>query len=332
MPSVYSCMMAHVLRDLDFVSVFLDDCLIASENVAQHLEHLEIVFQRLTAAGIQLKAKKVKMFQPSVEYLGFVISETGIQPSPRLLVKLEDMKAPTSPKEVKMFLGLVNFMRTFIPDCAVLQEPLTLLLRKKAPWVWSEACQESFDTMKELLGSSPVLRYPDYSKPFELYPDASRYQLGALLAQRETPTSEPHAIAYWSRMMIPAERNYTTSEQECLAIVEPLKRWQMYLLNYPFTVHVKTDHHPLTSLMTAHHESARLTRWALTMQEYQPQLTIKHIAGREQPGDPLSRLDPRVLDDCKCNLGHSCSHLGSCWSLRYLGRTTLTKMIYNPHR
>ena len=145
--------------------------------------------------------------------------------------------------------------------------------------------------MKELLGSSPVLRYPDYSKPFELYPDASRYQLGALLAQRETPTSEPHAIAYWSRMMIPAERNYTTSEQECLAIVEPLKRWQMYLLNYPFTVHVKTDHHPLTSLMTAHHESARLTRWALTMQEYQPQLTIKHIAGREQPGDPLSRLE-----------------------------------------
>lgn len=142
---------------------------------------------------------------------------------------------------VKQFLGLSNYYCRFIQNYAIVAEPLYKLTRKATGFQWSEMCQAAFDTLKNKRVSAPILVYPEFDKPFLLYTDASDNAIGGVLGQKHVDGEK--VIAYWSRQLHKAERQYSTVEKEALAAVSAVKEFYPYLYGFPFTL--ITDHNPL---------------------------------------------------------------------------------------
>lgn len=189
--------------------------------------------------------------------------------------------APTEEvHEVRSFLGLANYFRKFIQGYAKLASPLTDLTKKTSEFIWLNACQEAFDGIKWALTHAPVLRSPKPEEPFEVVSDASLQGLGAVLLQESQP------VAFESRKLSPAERNYTTTEQELLGVVHALRVWRCYLEENPFTV--VTDHCPNTFLQTQALLSRRQARWMEFLQRFE--FIWQYRPGRTNVADPLSRF------------------------------------------
>jgi hypothetical protein len=197
---------------------------------------------------------------------------------------VESWPVPVNVKDVRSFLGLANYFRRFIQGYSKMVAPLNNLLKEATQWVWTQECQAAFESVKHSLTHAPVLAMPDFSKPLEVVTDASGSQkggaLGAVLMQ------EGRVIAYESRTLNAAELNYTTTEQECLAVVHALKVWRCYLEGVKFTV--ITDHCPNTFLATQPLLSRRQARWSELMQQYNFDWVYR--PGRVNVADPLSRI------------------------------------------
>ena len=194
---------------------------------------------------------------------------------------------PKTKKDVRAFLGLTGYYRKFIPEYATLAAPLTELTKNEQPnrLVWSSECAKAFEALKRHLCTSPVLKCPDFERPFVLQTDASDWGVGAVLSQVDDDDNE-HPVAYFSKKLLPRERRYSTIEKECLAIKLATHAFRVYLLGKPFTV--QTDHHALEWLDRLKEDNARLTRWSLALQPYQ--FKVKYRPGKlNGNADALSR-------------------------------------------
>lgn len=285
--SRYAHLMRIVLHGLESVTFYFDNIFIYTNSWDEHLHALRNVFSRLRQHGLTARPSKCRIGFDTAEYLGFIIGRGIVKPQESKLDTIAHIKLPTTKKMLRSFLGLVSFYRKFIENAASISSPLSDMLRKdvKEPLIWSENSLQSFEKLKTILSSDPVLRIPDVDEPFILRTDASGEGLGALMLQYHQGT--PHPVAYASRKLLDREKNYSTIERECLAIVWGIGRFKYYLTGCSFLLEV--DHKPLVYLNKFKGNNSRLLRWALSLQPYN--FRIVHIAGSDNVGaDLLSRL------------------------------------------
>ena len=193
---------------------------------------------------------------------------------------------PTNTKQVRQFVGMAQYYRRFVEKFARMAKPLTDLLKKDDRFLWTKDCQQAFETLRKALTSSPILVFPDFTKHFTLYTDASGVALGAVLTQMQD--RKEHVVEYFSRVLSKPERNYSTIEREALAIVTAVKHFRPYLYGRRFTV--LTDHQPLKWALNNYHTSNRLTKFGLALQDYD--IEIRYHPGKKNgPADALSRLE-----------------------------------------
>ena len=279
-----------------FLFVYLDDLLIVSQSFQEHIEHVKQVLNQLEEAGLRLRPEKCSFAQTSVEYLGHTLSLDGVRPNDNKVKAVKEFKRPTCCKEVKSFLGLVNFYRRHLPNLAAITRPLTALTRKDketgttVPFVWDEPCELAFQEVKRLLVSAPLLHPPDMTKPFYLWTDASEKGFGALLEQEDSDGSR-YPVAYASRQTNPAEAKYAPTELEVAALVYAVEHFEVYLLGSEFTVY--TDHQSLVSAFISHMKSQSrglLARWYLRVARFLPKMKLEYKPGRiNGVADALSR-------------------------------------------
>ena len=293
-PGTFQRLMNRVLQDFldDFVAVYLDDVIIYTKgSFEQHMDHLRQVFKALKEANLKIKLKKCHFALPNIHFLGHVVGQDGIRPDPEKIEKVKHFPVPTNLTQLRAALGLFSYYRKFIKDFSRIAKPMLTLLKKDAPFSWTEKQQNAFDRLKEMLVKAPILGYPDFEKPFIIYTDASGIGLGAVLSQVKEDGKE-HVIAYASRSLSPAEKNYSVTDQECLAVVWAIKKFQHYLGLLPFTI--ITDHIALKWLQTSKMPSGRRARWVMELQQYD--FSIKHRPGKTNANaDALSRAPDKVF-------------------------------------
>uniref|UniRef100_A0AC34FIH0 Reverse transcriptase n=1 Tax=Panagrolaimus sp. ES5 TaxID=591445 RepID=A0AC34FIH0_9BILA len=293
-PAAFSRMMEVVFGDLVGRSLFkfLDDILIATETEEEHLQILEEVFKRLIQYNLKLKPKKCEVAKTTLVYLGHVISADGVAVGQDKIDKVMNFPIPTSVTQVRQFLGLASYHRKFIEGFAKIAAPLIVLTRKNIAFHWNEEEQQSFDQLKDSLVKAPVLSQPDYeaaiegSKPFVIWTDACKTGVGAVLTQQDDDGNF-HPLFYISKACSAAERNYSITQLEALAVVVAMRKLKTFVMGAK--VLVRTDHQPLVGLLKKGNLSPQLIRWALELQEYQ-ELTIQFVKGKfNVVADALSR-------------------------------------------
>ena len=258
-PSTFMKVMDDIFSDMrQFVVVYLDDRLIFSRTETEHMKHLDMVLSRLRFEKLYAKKSKCSFCRDELLFLGHVVTREGIRVDPQKVAAIQKWSTPTSASQIRSFLGLANYFRKFMQGYSKMIEPLTALLRKDAPFVWSSDCQAAFEQVQYNLTHAPCLALPDLSlqaAPFEVICDASGFAVGAVLLQNGRP------IAFESRKMAPAERNYPVGEQELLAVFHAFTTWRCYLQNHQEFV-VNTDHNPNVYLPTKQNLSGRQSRWS----------------------------------------------------------------------
>ncbi|KAK3549109.1 hypothetical protein QTP70_032424 [Hemibagrus guttatus] len=240
-PSVFQDFIHEVLREFlhRCVLVYIDDILIYSRSLAEHHQHVAEVLGHLREFQLFLKAEKCSFHQPSVQFLGYNISSSGIQMDEGKITAVRDWPAPATVKELQRFLGFANFYRRFISNYSSIANPLTNLLRNKPKsLLWSPATEEAFNTLKRAFTTAPLLIHPDPHKPFVVEVDASTTEVGAVLSQQQGNPSRLHPCAFFSYKLNPAERNYDIGNRELLAIKLALEEWRHWLegARHPFLV------------------------------------------------------------------------------------------------
>ncbi|GKE59960.1 reverse transcriptase domain-containing protein [Tanacetum coccineum] len=231
--------------------------------------------------------------------LGHKISKKGIEVDKAKIDVIAKLPHPTTIKGIRSFLGHAGFYRRFIKDFSKISRPMTHLLEKNTPFIFSEECIQAFQTLKKKLTEAPILIAPDWDQPFELMCDASDYAIGAVLGQRIEKHFRP--IHYASKTMTEAESNYTTTEKEMLAVVYAFEKFRSYLIMNKSIVY--TDHSALKYLFAKKDAKARLLRWVLLLQEFDFKV-IDTKGAENYAADHLSRLEnpyENVLDPKEIN-------------------------------
>lgn len=265
-----------------FALVYLDDVIVYSNSWEEHLRHLHLVFERLRLHNLRLSPEKCHLGATTIDYLGHRITPGGVEPLPNHVNSLCDASRPSNKKQLRSFLGLCNWLRGFIPRCAEVLTPLTDLLRGQKQFKWTAEAENAFLEIKQLLSRPLQLRRPDFTQPFVLQTDASGKGIAAVLYQ------EPgrKIIAFASAKLSPTEQRYHANEQECLAVVWAMRFFRPYLEDRRFTL--RTDSRALLWLDTMKDRNAKLTRWALLLQEYK--FDVQHVPGEQNElPDFLSR-------------------------------------------
>ncbi|UYV80120.1 K02A2.6-like [Cordylochernes scorpioides] len=242
-PATFERMIDNVLRGLkwDMCLCYLDDIVVYGSIFKEHLTRLYKVLRCIQQAGLCLNYKKCHFASRQITILGHVVNEFGTQPDPEKVKAIVHFPKPRNISETRSFLGLSSYYRRFIKSYANKSRPLNSLLKKDEKFIWGEEQDESFRILKQELGSSPVLGHFIEGAETHVHTDASGYGLGAVLVQIQNDAERP--IAYASRTLTKAEKNYSTTEKECLAVVWALGKFRPYLYGRPFTV--VTDHHSL---------------------------------------------------------------------------------------
>ena len=279
-PDIFQEKMSELMQGLEFARAYIDDLLVLTTgDFFEHLENLEEVLSRLSECGLKVNAVKSFFGRTELEYLGYWITQNGVKPLSKKVEAIVNLAPPTTRKQVRRFIGLVNYYRDMWVKRSDILAPLTALTSIKAPWKWGEAEQKAFDTMKRSMARETILAYPNFTKPFEIHTDASAFQLGSCISQDKRP------IAFYSRKLAPAQTRYTTTERELLSIVETLKEFRTILMGQQLIIH--TDHENLTF---KHFNSDRVMRWRLFIEEYSPD--IRYIPGpKNVVADAMSRLE-----------------------------------------
>ena len=272
------------------VMAYLDDVIVFSNSIEEHAEHLSSVLAMLSRHGLKLQLSKCTFAVTRTKYLGHVLDGEGVHVDPSYVKGVTDMPLPSSVKELQSFLGLTGYYRRFINSYSEIALPLYSLLRKDVKWEWTEQHTQAVNTLKRALTSAPVLVMPDYTKRFIVQTDASYAGVGAVLAQTHTIDGKEveRPIAFVSRSLKPAEKNYSVTHLELLGVMFAVKQFRHYILGSNFLI--QTDHRALNGLMTSTDLSGRLQRWLTALQEYLP-FEITYRKGKVNANaDALSRL------------------------------------------
>ena len=284
---VFNRMMRKLLGPLDRKDVhhFMDDILIATESWEEHMDALKAVLKRLQEANVAAKPSKCYIGYDELPYLGHEIGDGKRWPDREKIAKISESKPPANKKEMRSFLGLTGFYRSYVKNYADIATPLTNMTKKENPdhLQWNPERLFSFERLKQELCKKPVLRMPNYDKDFVVRTDASDRGIGAVLLQEND--GQLHPVMYQSRKLHGAECNYATVEKECLATVWGIQKFERYLYGRHFIL--ETDHQPLNGLQR-NPTNARLMRWSLQLQPYS--FTVRVIQGKNNHGaDYLSR-------------------------------------------
>lgn len=308
-PATFQRAMDNVLRGLRGLQgihclVYLDDIIIYSTSLQEHIVKLRKIFDRLRQTNLKVTLDKCEFLKKEVLYLGHTITKDGLKPNDDKIKAVLQFPLPKTPTEIKSFLGLVGYYRKFIKDFSKITQPLKNCLKKKNKVTITKEFVDAFEKCKELLTNAPLLQYPDFEKPFLLTTDASNFALGAVLSQGPAGSDKP--IAFASRTLNDAETRYSAIEKELLAIVWACKHFRPYLYGKKFTI--LSDHRPLVWLNSIKEPGSRLTRWRLRLAEYDYE--IKYKPGKQNcNADALSRIKLNALDDTSMavNIGKQAS-------------------------
>lgn len=283
----YQRMMDITLAGLpsDRVLAYMDDIVIFSSDFQEHLHNLERVFQRLQSSGISLKLSKCVFASEKVNFLGFELSNGGIRPQARLTEAMDNYKRPESRKELKGFLGLAGFYRSFIQNFAKICQPLNKLTSEAVPFQWDDACETAFAVLKEKLSSKPVLSFPKLGEPFIVEVDASNHAVGGVLSQVGNDNCL-HPVAYFSTALHTSQKNWSATTMEAFALVCAVRHWRVYLAGTSFVLN--SDHNPLTHLREQKDPRGKFARWLSELEEFN--YSIRYIPGKLNiKADALSR-------------------------------------------
>ncbi|KAE8689381.1 putative amine oxidase [Hibiscus syriacus] len=275
--------MACVFHDyLDkFVVIYLDDIMIFSTSIEEHLEHLRLVLTRLWENQLFVKKEKCTFAQTQVHLLGHIIERGRIRMDKENMKAIQEWPTPQNVSEFRSYLGLANYYRRFVEGYSRRVKLLTDLLKKGCEWVWFKDCQEAFDDLKKVVISEPVLTLPDLEKPLEVETDASDYVIGGVLLQNK------HPVAFESMKLNETEARYTAPEKELLAVIHCFRIWRHYLLGSKFVV--KTDNTAVSHFLTQAKLTAKQARWQEFLAEFD--FNFEHKAGKKnQVADALSRM------------------------------------------
>lgn len=294
-PSTFQRIMDNILKDLIGTSclVYLDDIIVYSTSLQEHLENLKKVFTKLRESNLKVQLDKSDFLRKEIAFLGHVVSTEGVKPNPDKIHAIKNFPLPKTQKEIRSFLGLLGYYRKFIKDFAKLVKPLTECLKKDRKINFTDQYIQTFETCKNILTNEPILQYPDFSKPFNLTTDASNFAIGAILSQGPIGSDKP--ICFASRTLTTSEINYSTIEKELLAIVWAAKYFRPYLFGHKFKI--ITDHKPLTWLMSLKEPNSKLIRWRLKLEEFDYEIVYKK-GKLNTNADALSRIK---LNDPKNN-------------------------------
>lgn len=293
-PSTFQAMMVRVLDGLigECVVAYLDDVVVWSQTWEEHIQHLSLVLERLAINGLVCANHKCHIGKPQIKFLGHIVNEEGNKPDREQLRLIEEYSPPRTRKQVRKFFGLINWLREYIQDFAVITAPLTALMSPNVKFTWTPAAAQSFTNIKASFRACKTLARHDPSKPIYVQTDASEQGIGAVLFQLGEK-GEYHILEYSSAKFGPVERRYDVNERECLAVVWAFKRYRPYLEYQRFTL--RTDNRCLVWLHNTHEARSKLTRWSLLLQSFD--FHVEHVSGAEnQLADALSRSpDPTTL-------------------------------------
>jgi hypothetical protein len=281
----------------DFATAYVDDILIYSESYDKHIEHVRLVLERLRTAGLQASLSKCEFHITETRFLGFIVSTKGITVDPTKVEVVVNWRQPTTVKSVQSFLRFYNFYRSFIKDYSRIAKPLHSLTRSDIQFEWTSKRQEAFEELKKRLTNAPILAHYDPTLPTRIETNASDGVLSAVLSQ-QGPDLRWHPIAYFSKTMAPAKRNYKIHDKELLTIIRALKEWRAELEGLqrddPFDIF--TDHQALEYFMTTKKLNSRQARWSLYLSRF-------HFRIRYRPrkqnvlADMLSRKERQCIDE-----------------------------------
>ncbi|KAG6464552.1 hypothetical protein O3G_MSEX014589 [Manduca sexta] len=229
----------------EFTVCYIDDILVFSKSFSDHVVHLKHLFEAIKNEGLRVKFSKCTFAADSVKYLGHIIQNNSVRPLKDNLISIKNLPTPKTQKNVRQFLGKINFYHKYIPKVAIKLEPLHNLLRKGQAFNWTKACQESFEEMKRTLCSQPILTIFNSTLSIHIYTDASIPGLGAVLKQPQE-NNEEKPIAYFSKKLNEVQKKKKAIYLECLAIKDCVKYWQYLLIGKKFTVF--SDHKPLENM------------------------------------------------------------------------------------
>jgi hypothetical protein len=285
-----------------YVYNFMDDLLVYSSTIEEHLEHLKEVFSRLVKAGFTLNRQKVHLAQSEIKFLGHSLSAEGVKILPERIQAISQFPPPNSLKGVRRFLGIVGYYAYFVKGFSQMAETLHALKRKNARFVWDESQRTAFEQFKLSVSTPPVLQVPDFSQEFVLVCDASDIAVSGVLHQRRNEGLLP--IAFASRLLSAAERKYAIYEKECLAVVWACERYRVYLEHKEFVLH--TENQALSWLLNHVRDLGLIGRWILRLAPFK--FRTVHISGKSNAvADCLTRQFEDTSE--KCFVGAVLQHL-----------------------
>lgn len=287
-PATFQRLMNSVLAEFigKICFVYLDDIIIFSTSLDEHIVSIEKVLKKLKEVNLKIQIDKSEFLKKETEFLGHIITTEGIKPNPNKVSVIKNFPIPKTTKEIKQFLGLVGYYRKFIKDFANIAKPMTTYLKKDNRIdVNNKSYIESFNKLKTLIMSDPILKYPNFNKKFVLTTDASNVAIGAVLSQ------ENHPLCYASRTLNEHETRYSTIEKELLAIIWATKYFRPYLYGRKFLI--RTDHKPLQWLANLKEPNSKMLRWKIQLEEYN--FDIEYLQGKENSvADALSRVQINI--------------------------------------
>ncbi|KAH9247948.1 hypothetical protein BASA81_014407 [Batrachochytrium salamandrivorans] len=300
-PAQFQRMMNSLFRHMisKFVLVYLDDIVVYSDNLEDHKEHVRQVLQILKDNNLFCKAEKCHFYQTEIKYLGYIISPNGTSMDPSKISAVQDWPAPKKVRELQVFLGFTNFYRALVSGYSDITCHLTKLLKKDCSIFLGPEQEASFKKLKDAFARPGFLAHPNDEQPFILETDASDFAISGVLHQHDqTNTLRP--VAFYSRQMNNAERNYDIYDKELLAVVESFKHWRHLLQGGLHPVTVLCDHKNLEYFMSTKKLTRRQARWSLELSEYT--FTITHRPGKlNGRADSLSRREDYFLDGDQSN-------------------------------
>lgn len=284
--------MDEVLRDFEFCYAYIDDILVASSSEEEHRDHLRALFERLREYGVIINPAKCVFGQQKVEFLGYEVSDKGTRPLPARVEAILACQRPKTAKDLRRYLGMVNFYRRFLPKAAEILAPLNDLLhgnvKGKTPVSWTPRTQQAFETSRESLAQAALLRHPRINAELALFTDASEQSIGATLQQRSSDGWEP--LAFFSKKLSPAESKYSAFDRELLAIYLAVKHFRHMLEARAFAIY--TDHKPI--IFAFRQKPEKSTPRQFRHLDYIGQFTtdIRHVTGEENVvADALTRIE-----------------------------------------